>query len=87
MDALQRAGGAQHRPFLNVEETGGFEGEERSQPLAGPEGGVAHGLGQAGLGAVRAGQQLVQRHGDQIGHLRHAVGDGLLRRIGGGIGV
>ena len=55
MDAFEGAGGAQHRPFLDVEQTGRLQREEGTQPLAGAEGRIAHGLGQARFRAVGAG--------------------------------
>ena len=76
---LQGAGGAQHRPLGEVEHPAGLEGEERPQPLAGAERRVAHGLGQAGLRAVGARQQLVERDRDQIGRLGHAAVERIVR--------
>ena len=69
VDALQRAGGAQHRPLRQVEHLAGLQREEGPQPLAGPERRIAHGLGQPRFRAVGARQQLVQRDGDQVGGL------------------
>ena len=83
VDAFEGAGGAQHRPLLDVEQIGRLKREEGPQPLAGAEGGIAHGFGQARFGAVGAGQQLVEGDRDQIGDLGHPVDDALLRRIGG----
>ena len=47
VDAFEGAGGAQHRPFLDVEQIGRLQREEGPQPLAGAQRRVAHGLGQA----------------------------------------
>ena len=83
MDAFQGAGGAQDRSFLDVEQAGRFQGEEGPQPFAGAEGRIAHGLGQARFGAVRARQEFIEGDRDQIGDLGDAVDDALFRRIGG----
>ncbi len=76
VDALQRAGGAQHRPLVQVEHLGGFQREEGPQPAAGPEGGVAHGLGEARLRTLGAGQQLVERDSDEVGRFGNPLGEG-----------
>ncbi len=76
VDALQGAGGAQHRPFVQVEHLGCFEGEERAQPPAGTQGRIAHRLGETRLGPLGARQQLVQRHRHQIGCLGDPLGQG-----------
>ena len=83
MDAFEGTGGAEHRPLLDVEQIGGLEGKKGTQPLAGAEGGIAHGLGQARFGAIGARQEFIQGDGDQIRDLGHPVDHALLRRIGG----
>ncbi|MNE57522.1 hypothetical protein D3C80_1524930 [compost metagenome] len=83
MDALQGAGGAQYRALVDLQHPARLNGEEGTQPLAGTERGITHGLGQAGFGAVGARQQFVQGDGDQIGDLGHAIDDGLFRGVGG----
>ena len=83
MDAFQGTGGAQHRPLLDVEQIGGLEGEEGTQPLAGAKGGIAHGLGQARFRAIGAGQEFIQGNSDQVGDLGHPVDHALFRRVGG----
>ncbi len=76
VDAFQRAGRAQHRPLVQVEHLGRLEGEEGPQAPAGPEGGVAHRLGQARFGAFGARQQLVQRDRHEIGGFGYPFGEG-----------
>jgi hypothetical protein len=46
LDALQRAGGPQHRAFGHVEHLAGLEREEGAQALAGPQRRIAHRLGE-----------------------------------------
>ncbi|MNE07943.1 hypothetical protein D3C80_1005830 [compost metagenome] len=83
VDAFQSAGGAQDGAFLDLQHPARLDGEEGTQTLAGAERGVAHRLGQARFGTVGARQQFVERDGDQIGDLSHAVDDGLFGGVGG----
>jgi hypothetical protein len=74
--AFQRAGRTQDRPIVQVEHPARLDGEEGAQTLAWPQGGVAHGLGQALLGPVGAGQEFIERHRHEVGGLGHAAGQG-----------
>ena len=57
MHALQCAGGALKAIGFDPEHGPGLEDEEGTKPLARAQGGIAHGLRQATLGAFHAGQQ------------------------------
>ena len=52
LDAFERARRAQDRALRQVEHAAGLQGEIGPQALAGPERRIAHGLGQAALGAL-----------------------------------
>ena len=57
MHALQRTGGALQAIGFDPQHGPGLEHEEGAKALARAQGGIAHGLRQATLGAFHAGQQ------------------------------